>query len=311
MNAKSYLLAAVMALALIPAHGVFCQAEAPQAPPDLSKEAKEILDMAQALYVSGAYEQCQETVSKAVKDFESGAKSYPNASMAKLYGLNALLAFTFRGEDREEDYKKRVDEELHKGLELDLNFTLGDPATIPPFVLERLSTVKESYLAQFSRTSRRNTVSLFGALVLDPTIFQNMSLLQPGIGYSVNLTDSLTLAFDLRFPLQLPIWNSIRGQVGLIWYPTFQIERIATGLSFFSVFGLDNLDTYTLSLSVGGRVEYLTRLGFGIIANAELLRVDLMMGPGNPLQPTTYNTTPLGFFRIVFANFTVYLTYTF
>jgi hypothetical protein len=311
VNTKPIFFAAVIALAVIPAYGAFSQAEASQAPRDPAKEAGEILDMAQALYDSGAYEQCRETVSKAIGDFESGAKPYQSSSMARLYVLNALLAFTFREEANEEELKKKVDQDLWKGLELDLNLTLGDPATIPRFVQDRFTAVRESYLAQFSRTSRRNTVLLFGALVLDPTIFQNMSLLQPGLGYSLNLSEAFTLEFDLRFPLQLPIWNSIRGQVGLIWYPTFQIERIVTGLSFFSVFGLDNLDTYTLSLAVGGRVEYLTRLGFGVIANAELFRVDLIMGPGNPLQPTTYNTTPLGFFRIVFANFTVYLTYVF
>lgn len=268
----------------------------------------EALAKAQELYASGQYEECFGIVSQAIETYQSAATRRPSKSIARLYGLSALLAYTFR----DPGYEQKVDEQLAKGLEIDLDLDLGDPAEVPPFVLERFSKVKAAYFARFSRTARRNAIGAFWALVLEPTVLQNLSLLQPGIVYTFNINESFALDAELRFPLQLPIWNSIRGQLGLIWYPSFRIEKIATGMSFSYTFGLDKLTTYTHSVSLGGRMEFLTRSGFGFVANAELLRADLVIGSENLAKPPTYNTVPfLGLLQVVFANVTIYAFYAF
>jgi hypothetical protein len=301
-------LVGVVALLLsIAAQQGFSQQTAPSTPPSPAEVAAQLLDRAIELYASGEYVACRHTVSTTIAEYLAGGSGYPMVTMARFYGLDALLAYTFR----EEGYEAKVDEDLQKGLELDLNLDLGDPASVPPFVLDRFSKVKNDYLAQFQRTTRRSAIGIFGALVLDPMVLQNISLLQPGIAYSFNVTDTLTVDAEIRIPLQWPIWNSIRGQIGLIWYPSFAIESIATGVSFSYVLGIDNLSSATHSLSLGGRAEFLTRWGLGIIANAELARIDLIFGAGTPSQPPTYQTIPGGLIRIVFANVTVYVIYAF
>jgi hypothetical protein len=160
--------------------------------------------------------------------------------------------------------------------------------------------------------ARRSAVGVFGALVLEPTVFQNISLLQPGISFTFNITDAFSLDTELRFPLQLPLWSSIRGQAGLLWFPTFRVEKIATGISLYYIFGLDDLSTYSHSLSFGGRMEYITRSGIGLAGNAELLRADLVFGRTAPATPPAYTQIRfLGLGRIVFANITIYIFYSF
>jgi hypothetical protein len=271
-------------------------------------ESQRMLDAARTLFTSGAYEECRTQVSRFLEVFEAGGSEYPYNVAAAMYSLDAFLAYTFR----EEGFEARIDRQLRKGLELDLNLSLGDPAEVPPFVLTRFEKVRTAYLQQFLRVTRRNGIGLFGALILEPTVLQNPLLIQPGIAYIYNLTENLSVAADFRFPLQWPLWNSIRGQVGLVWYPTFSIEKIATGIAVSYTFGLDNLDSFTHSISFAGRAEYLTRMGFGIVANAELVRADLIVGGTEATTSPSYSEIPfLGLLHIVFANVTVYLYYAF
>ena len=266
------------------------------------------LNEAKGLYASGSYEECRSLVSGFLEEFEAVKSDYPRTIAAAMYGLDALLAYAFR----EENFESRIDEQLLKGLELDLGLSLGDPADIPPFIQTRFERVKTAYLSQFLRVTRRNGLGLFGALILEPTVLQNPLLLQPGIAYIYNLTEEFSVTADFRFPLQLPLWNSIRGQVGLVWYPTFSIEKIATGVSFAYTFGLDNLSTFTHSVSFGGRAEFLTRMGLGVMANAELVRADLIVGGTEATVPPSYSEIPfLGLLHIVFANITIYIYYAF
>jgi hypothetical protein len=285
---------------------VYCQ-EAPA--PTAAEKYQKLLDEARNLYTEGRYDECRAIVSDFLREYEAGnRKDVFYTVTSGMYAVDALLAYAFR----EDGYEATIDRQLLRALEIDLTMSLGDPAEIPPFVMNRFNKVKTEYLAQFLRTTRRWGVGLFGALVLEPTVLLNPLLLQPGLALSYNLTENLTVTADFRFPLQWPVWNSIRGQVGVVWFPTFSIETIiATGVSFSYTFGLDNLTTFTHSLSFGGRAELLTRSGFGIVGNAELVRADLIMG-GTATTPAKFSEIPLlGLLNIVFSNITIYVYYVF
>jgi len=300
--ASAILLAVASLIGALPVSG-----QQPAAP-SAAEIAQEELRKGEELYAAGEYPDCQALVSRLIAESEAGSSSLPPRIMARIHRLDALLAYAFR----DEGYAERIETQLRKGLALDLDLEIGDPAEVPPIVLDLFAKVKTAYLAQFSRTARRNAVGISGALVLEPTVFQNPSLLQPGIFYTYNLTESLTLDFELRMPLQLPIWNSIRGQAGLVWYPASQVERIVTGVSFAYQFGLDALSVFTHSLSFGGKMEFLARSGFGLAGNAELLRVDLVLGTSASPQPPKYTQIPfLGLLQVVFANITLYAFYAF
>jgi hypothetical protein len=294
-------------LALIAVHGLpaFGQERSPS---DIASAAKETLAKAQGLYAAGSYEDCRSLVEPLLREYEAAPASYPAGTMARLYRLDALLVYSFR----DEGYADKIAALLGKAVVLDLDLDIGDPAEVPAFVIDSYSKVRSAYLARFSRTARRNAVGVFWALLLEPTLYQDISLLQPGVSYTYHINDFFSLDFQLRFPLQLPIWGSIRGQAGLLWFPTFRVEKISTGISLYYIFGLDNLDTYTQSISFGGRMEYVTRSGIGFAGNAELLRADLVFGGAQPARPPAYTQIPLlGWTRVVFANITLSAFYTF
>ena len=277
-----------------------------------TEEAKNKLESALNLYSSGEYEECKILLDSYIRDDESKEAYFPNNIMARIYSLKALISYAYR--DEREDYKEEIRGLLLKSLEHNPYHEIGDPSEIPPFVLNTFSKVKEEYLSQFSRVSRRISLGILGALVIDPTVLNNPSLLQPGLFFSYNLSKTWSLGFDLRFPLTLPIWDSIRGQIGLIWYPSFRVEKISTAISTYYVFALDNLSTYTHSLSLGGQAEIIYRSGFGFGARAELLRVDLILGLSDAGDLPDYKSISLfkeSFLRITFANTIIYLFYTF
>ena len=169
--------------------------------------------------------------------------------------------------------------------------------------------LKANELARYSRSAKRSAMGLFGALVLEPTVLENLSLLQPGLSYAFNLNDSFALATEVRFPLQTPLLSSIRGQIGMLYYPSFRVERFSTGISLYYVFALDQA-TYTHSLSFGGRLDFLTRSGFGVAGNVEIARADLTIG--SLASPPAYTTLPaFGPVRIAFANITIHVYYAF
>ena len=300
LPAAGFILAALLGLAP-PAAG-----QAP--PPTAERVAAQKLQKAQELYAAGSYQECRDLVEQYLQDYRANAALYPSGIMARIYRLDALLAYTFR----EEGYVDEIGKLLRTAIALDLDLDIGDPAEVPPFVIDAFNKVRSAYLAQFARMARRSALGLSWALVLEPTVFQDISLIQPGISYTFNITEAFSLDAEMRFPLQLPIWSSIRGQVGLLWFPSFRVDKIITGVSFYYIFGLDELSTYTHSLSFGGRMEYVARSGFGIGGNAELLRADLVFGSQTPASPPSYTQMPfLGLGRVVFANITLYAFYVF
>jgi hypothetical protein len=274
----------------------------------LAAAAGETLQKALQLYAAGSYQDCRDVVGPFLAGYEAAPASYPSGTVARLYRLQALLTYTFR----EEGYAEEISALLGKAVVLDIDLEIGDPAEVPAFVIDTFTKLRNAYLARFARTARRNAVGVFGALVLEPTVFQNLSLLQPGVEYTFNLNGQFSLDAQLRFPLQLPLWNSIRGQVGVLWFPSFRVEKIATGLSLAYIFGIDDLSTFTGSLSFGGRMELVSRSGFAVAGTAELLRADLVFGNQAPTPPPSYTQIPfLGVGRIVFANITLAVYYVF
>jgi hypothetical protein len=282
-------------------------AAAPQ-PPATATAVQQKLARAEELFAAGEYEQASVIVTASIAEHEAGSARYPSEVITRLYVLDALIAYAFR----DEGYEDRIAQSLEKGLAISLDLDLGDPAGIPPFVQERFASLKAKELARYARTVRRTTVGLFGALVLEPTVLANPSLLQPGISYTFNLDEYFALSVEARFPLQLPLWNSLRGQVGLLYYPSFRVDRICTGVSFYYLFGLDSLTTFTHSLSFGGRIDYLTRGGLGFGGDVEIVRADLVVGSSSLPEPPAYTPVPfLGLLRVVFANITIHVYYAF
>jgi hypothetical protein len=271
--------------------------------------ARLALQQAEDLYKAGDYQGCADIVEQSIADSDAGRASFPRRTMARMRVLDALLAYTFR----DAGYEERVSQSLKTALTLDLSVEVGEPAEVPPYILERFALIKKEYLAGFTRSARRNTLGFVGAMVLEPTIFTNLSILQPGLFYNFNLSDTLTLASELRVPLQLEIWNSIRGQIGLIWFPTFRVESVSMGISTTYMFGLDNLTTYTHSLSFGGQGEIVSRSGFGVGANVEMLRIDLILGITEPSDLPTYRAIPFlgNLVRVAFANIRMFAFWTF
>jgi hypothetical protein len=273
-----------------------------------AKAAEDALQRAQDLFSAGSYQDCRDLIGPLLREYEAAPASSPSGIMARMYRLDALIAYTFR----EEGYADQIAALLQKAVVLDLDLDIGDPAEVPAFVIDTFTKVRAAYLARFTRVARRGAIGVFGALVLEPTIFQNISLLQPGISFTFNITNAFSLDAELRFPLQTPVWSSLRGQAGLLWFPTFRVEKIATGISLYYIFGLDELSTYSHSLSFGGRMEYVTRSGIGFAGNAELLRADLVFGSQAPATPPSYTQIPFfGVGRIVFANITIHVFYVF
>jgi hypothetical protein len=271
--------------------------------------ARLALQQAEDLYEAGDYQGCADIVERSIAESEAGRATFPRRTMARMRVLDALIAYTFR----DDGYEERVSQSLKTALTLDLSVDAGVPAEVPPYILERFALIKKEYLAGFTRSARRSSLGFVGAMVLEPTIFTDLSVLQPGLFYSFNFSDTLTLESELRVPLQSPIWNSIRGQIGLIWFPTFRVESVSMGISTTYMFGLDNLSTYTHSLSFGGQGEIVSRSGFGVGANVEMLRIDLILGITEPSDLPTYRAIPFlgNLVRVAFANIRMFAFWTF
>lgn len=273
------------------------------------QEAEAALVRAEGLYKAGDYTACEELVGRSIVDIETAKATGWRRIVARFRILESLLAYTFR----EEGFEQEVSRSLQAAVALDLGVDIGNPAEVPPFVLDRFAQIRKEYLARFTRSARRTTIGFVGALVLEPTIFTDLSILQPGLLYSFNLNDNLTLDAELRIPLRLPVWDSIRGQVGLIWYPSFQVEKVSFGISTTYLFGLDELRAYTHSLSIGGQGEVVTRSGFGFGANVEMLRIDLLLGFASGSELPSYRAIPFlaNLVRLAFANIRMFAFWAF
>jgi hypothetical protein len=276
------------------------------------EEALLRLEIAQGLYDAGDYERCLKTLDGYIEDHRSKSFVFPHTQMARIYGMRALLAYAFRGEG--DLFREDVREYLLAAVAEDPEMSLGSPSEIPVFVQEMFLQVRSEYLEQFSRTRRRFQIGLLVAMVIDPTEVIKPSVLQPGIYFSYNISEALSLISDLRLPLSLPIWKSIRGAVGLSWYPYYNISRINPSIALSYVFSLDNLETYTHSISLAGRVERLSRAGIGIGMRVEVLRLDLILGLTGSEDLPTYRSTELfgeSALRASFANINLYVYYNF
>jgi hypothetical protein len=279
---------------------------------DQQEEAAYRLEIVQGQYEAGDYRSCLRTLDGYIADHNSKRFVFPHAQMARVYRLRALVAYAFRGDG--DAYREEVREYLRSALVEDPEIELGSPWEIPVVVQELFYQVREEYLERFSRTSRRFTVGLLGALVIDPTLLVDPAFLQPGIYFSYNLSDSWSLISDLQIPLSLPIWDAIRGQVGLAWYPDFSITRINTCIALAYAFSLDNLQTYTHSISIGGQAERISRTGLGAGVRVEVLRLDLILGTFDSTDIPTYRSVALfgeSAFRASYANMNFFITYTF
>jgi hypothetical protein len=276
------------------------------------EEAAYRLEIAQAQYEAGDYKICLQTLDGYIADHTSKTFVFPHAQMAQVYRLRALLAYAFRADD--DAYREEVRNYLQAALEENPEVNLGSPSEIPVSVQELFYQVREEYLERFSRTSRRFTLGLLGALVIDPTLIIDPSFLQPGITFSYNLSAHWSLNTDLQIPLSLPIWDAIRGQVGLSWYPDFSITRINTAIVLAYAFSLDNLQTYTHSVSIAGQAERISRMGLGIGVRVEVVRLDLILGSFDGGDIPTYRSIALfgeSAFRASYANMIFFITYTF
>jgi hypothetical protein len=302
------LLLPILALALLPA----VPAAAEEKAPSKREQAEALLEQAEGLYAEGAYEECRDFLETAIARAERGEVYLTRPVLARLYLLEALIVYAFRVEG--EEYREQITDLLHRAVATDLNLDIEDPARYPPSILELFRTTQREYLAPYSRESRRFSVGILGALVIDPTVLSDPSLLQPGLLFSYNLTEALSVVSSLRLPLSLPLWASVRGQIGLAWYPSFRVEKLSTSLVSSYVFSLDDLSTYTHSFSLAGAGEYVFRSGFGFAARAELLRVDLILGRAESGDLPGYRSISLlgeSFLRATFANSSIYFFYTF
>jgi hypothetical protein len=275
------------------------------------EEAAYRLKVAHGLYQEGDYQNCLSTLDSYVADHKSKTFVFPHGQMAEVYRLRALLAYAFRGEG--EQYRQEVRDYLLAALVEDPEVELGSPSEVPAFVQEMFYEVREDYLGRYSRTSRRFSLGLLAALVIDPTEVTDPSRLQPGIYFSYNLSDRWSLISVLRIPLTRPIWDAIRGQAGFAWYPDFNITRINPSISLSYVFSIDNLDTFTHSLSIAGQVERISRMGLGVGVLVEALRLDLIRGVDTGELPQYRSLELFGqsALRASFANMNIFVTYTF
>jgi hypothetical protein len=276
----------------------------------VQESAGDKLAQAESLYRDGSYEEARSLVQAALEQVRLEVRIVTPTTagvLARLHALAALLEYAFR----DPGFEERIDAELQQALERDPYIDLGDPADVPTFVQTRFRRLQGAYLERFARSERRSSLGISTALVLEPTVLADPSVLQPGLSYSYNLSEYVSLDAGLRFPLVWPPWNSIRGQIGLTYYPTFLVERVITGITFSYLFGLDELATFTHSLAIGGRAEYLSRGGLGIAMNAELLRANIVMTGGTLEPPQGTEINLLGLLNIVFANLSLQVFYAF
>ena len=144
-----------------------------------SEQAKARLEQAESLYADGAYEQCREFLDNSIRQAESREVYFPGPVIARMYLLRALIAYAFRVEG--EEYKAEITSLLKRAVESDLGLDIEDPAGYPPFILELFRSTQREYLARYTRRSRRFSVGILGALVIDSTVLSDPSLLQPGL----------------------------------------------------------------------------------------------------------------------------------
>ena len=270
---------------------------------------EEMITAVAELYDEGEYEKCRDLLDQLIIDYESDILEINKKKFAAVYYQKALISYAFR----EEGYEEEIEQLILNAVKLNINIEIEKPASTPPFILERFMSIKKEYLDQFSHTSRRHSLGIFGAFVLEPTLFTDPNIVQPGIHYSFNLNEGISLGLDFRFPLTDPFWNSLRGQAGATFYPTYSVETFYTGYSVYYLFALDELSRYKHSISFSAQLEYIFRNGIGFAFSAEILRLDLFWDAEGEGSLPSYGSLTLisDLLTLSFANMSFFIYYTF
>jgi hypothetical protein len=264
---------------------------------------------AEDLYDKGEYKSAADLLDSYISEFEAHPDSFTDKLKAKIYLLRGTITYAFR----EEGYRQEIEQYFLKAIERDLDLEPGDPAKVPAYVINLFTKLKVDYIHSFSREIKKSEIGLFAAFVMEPAGSQSSSYLQPGISYTFCFDNNFDIGLDIRFPLKLPVWDSIRGQLGFTWFPYYRVENLCMGISTYYAFGLDQLRYYTHAISFCGRGEIVLRSGFGIAASVEVFRLDLLFGDtsSNPPQESRYVDLVQNVLRLEFANINFYLIYNF
>ena len=273
--------------------------------------SRENYQKSEELYFQGEYEAARALVDLCIEEIEVEKKNYPTNIVSKIYLLKAIISYAFR----QEGFREELEEYILKAVKLDLEIEIGDASKVPPFIIDLFKKIRADYLSKYSRNSRKHNLGLMITLVSEPAVLENIFLLQPGIHYAFNLNKNISLVFDVRFPINWPIWESVRAQCGAIWYPSFSVEDIVFGLSAYYLFAMENFSDFTHSISICGHGEIIWRNGLGLAAEVEIVRTDLIIGFNNSDTPEEESYEAIYFIpdklRLLFANLNVYLFFTF
>ncbi|MBN1411541.1 MAG: hypothetical protein JW969_11905 [Spirochaetales bacterium] len=281
---------------------LYAQEESP------TEAARKKFEEVESLYASGQYEDCRKLVEVYLQ--ATGDDRFPNYFLARLYRIKGFLVYAFREEGK--PYRDEIQGLFQKAIELDINLTPGKPSQIPPFLYDLFTSTRDAYIKRFTRETRRNNIGLYS------TVFINL-----GLYYSINLSDSWSITAEIGFPFRSPfieepaILDKLSGQIGAVWYPTWNLEQIIFALAGFYRFELNGIMVndlkYIHTMSIAGQAEINTRLGLGIFVRAEIIRIDLYYSGGSTFELPAYGEWPIlpGFLRIGYANINFGLFYTF
>lgn len=269
----------------------------------------ERVNQIQQLYRSAEYAQCLQLIDTAIKQHEDGSVGLPFFQLARVYIFKALVVYAYR----EEGFQETVKELLLKAVSTDINFEFDDYAIIPTYIVDMFVKIKREYLEQFSKTTRRHTLGVYGSLTALPTLLDNPEYLKPGIHYSFNFSESFMLLADVEFPASGNIFNTIMGRAGVIWFPSFKIETVSMGLGMMYAMRVERNANTLHVFSVEGYGELILRFGLGLAASIELVRFDLSVGD----YPSNFSSGgAVSFFQsdsaqLSFANLRIYIFFTF
>ncbi len=272
-------------------------------------EAEIRLENAQKLYADGKYQECAALTDKSITAIEQNQLPAGGSILASFYILKSFTVYAFR----EPGYQDMIEKLLRKAIQTNIHYEFQDTRVVPLYILEQWRRIKTAYLAQFMKTTRRNSIGIFGSLILQPSVLKNPAIIQPGIHYAFNLSESWALWLDMVIPTQLPLLDSIQGTIGATWFPTFNVETICLGLSAAYAFRLEHYENYMHSILFEGYGEIIFRSGLGIGASVELMRFDLLFGT-EAMELPEYGYVdlfPNSFLRLAFANLHIYAFYTF
>jgi hypothetical protein len=272
-------------------------------------EAEIRLENARKLYADGKYQECAVLIDQSLAAIEQNQISANNSILAAFYILKSFVVYAFR----EADYQVVIEQLLQKAIETNIHYEFEDPRVVPLYILEQWRNIKTEYLAQFMKTTRRNSIGLYGSLILQPSVLKNPAIIQPGVHYAFNLSEAWALWLNIAIPTQLPLLESIQGTVGATWFPTFNVETICLGLSAAYAFRLEHYESYMHSILLEGYGEIIFRSGLGLAASVELMRFDLLLGT-QAMELPEYGYVdlfPNSSIRLAFANLHFYVFYTF